>query len=469
MQNSNIVTRTSLRRTVRTAVFIAIALLLLSVLAIGGWTAWRLADKEILPAGTAVEDLALAVYHSHYKTNVPELSPWNSIDWEYLPQPQAEHVASGISATAAILIDAITGDILLEKNADFPIPPASMTKIVAMYTALKAVDLGEISLDDRVDLPPESWAVNIPAGSSLMFLDHGQLVTVRELLLGMSVVSGNDAAIAIAYHVSGSVPAFIERMNQEMQRIGLVNTRFVEPSGLSEYNMTTAREFAQFARIYIAEYPHTLSDFHSKTEFAYPLAQNLPTGKFDTPIWQRGTNRLLGLLKGCDGLKTGFIYESGYNLALTAKRNGTRLLSITLGGAGRGSFEGNQNRVKDGTNLMEWGFSHFSTIHPTKTRPVPLRVWKGQSVGLCLIPVEDPAITSPSYITEKDLTQQIWHPAHIEAPVEAGTPLGIIEYREGNKVVKTIDLIADRNVEKSGGLVRLADTISIAILTLLNL
>ena len=186
-----------------------------------------------------------------------------------------------LSCGAAILIDAETGSILYEKNADRVIPPASMTKLVVMYVVFQEIATGAISLDDIVPLPPESWAVNAPPASSLMFLGEGQTVTLRELLLGLAVASGNDAAVAVAHYVSGSVDSFIERMNLEMKKLGLEKTHFVEPSGYSELNVTTPREFATFARQYILRYPEALRDYHSQLSISYPQEKNLPS-------WQIG-------------------------------------------------------------------------------------------------------------------------------------------------------------------------------------
>ena len=221
-----------------------------------------------------------------------------------------------VHSGSAILIDAATGSILYEKNADAVIPPASMTKLVVMYVVFQEIATGRISLDDVVPLPPESWAVNAPPQSSLMFLAEGQIVTLRELLLGLAVASGNDAAMAVAHYVSGSVDAFVQRMNREMELLGLEKTRFVEPSGYSELNLTTPREFAAFARVYLSRYPESLENFHSQPSISYPQEHNLAEwhkgeGK-NQPIFQQSTNKLLGVLPGCDGLKTGFIYESGY-------------------------------------------------------------------------------------------------------------------------------------------------------------
>ncbi len=451
------------RRTLRAAFFIIGAACAAFILSASAWTAYRCASPLPAPAGTAAEDLARAVYHELSPQSPFGLARWDGRGWNAEIEPKAEAIAQRVSASAAILIDAETGDILMEKDADMIIPPASMTKLAALYTAFRAIEAGETTFDAVVELPPESWAANIPPGSSLMFLGKGQIVTVRELMEGMAVVSGNDAAIALAVHISGSVQAFTERMNREMEQLGLIQTRFEEPSGLSEFNRTTAREFAAFARIYIREYPEALQAFHSKKSFAYPLPHNEPDNPNSSPVFQRSTNRLLDALEGCDGLKTGFIYESGYNLALTVRRDGTRFISVTMNGAGRGSAEGNFHRIQDGTEMMEWAFTHFATLRLEEPEIQAIRVWKGSKAGIRLIPGHSAVFTAPAGTEAKRLVPRLRIPVSLEAPIEAGTPLGRIEYCEGERVVRSIELIADRSVEKANIAARAADSVAMLV------
>lgn len=213
-------------------------------------------------------------------------------------------------AKSAILVDVSNGSIIYEKNADEIIPPASMTKLFAMYVVEEEIASGRFSYDQEIPLPPESWACNMPPHSSLMFLGKGQRVTLEELLLGLSICSGNDAAYALAYTISGTMEAFVERMNLVASDLGLTNTHFVESSGYSELNQTTAREMAEFATIYLRRHPDSLQRFHSVLSFTYPKEKNLAPGdrpaaqdfshglpaKITMPITQENTNPLLGKL-----------------------------------------------------------------------------------------------------------------------------------------------------------------------------
>lgn len=433
---------------------ITILLVLLCIPAI--WMLYRTGIQRPDSATTMEQEIARTTWKSRNQhTGTPNLTELQELLF-WTPQPAADAITRQIYARSAILIDASSGTILLERNADAAIPPASMTKLAAIYTALRAVEAAEITLDDFVQLPPESWARNIPPGSSLMFLDQGQRVTVRELLTGMSIVSGNDAAIALAHHVSGSVPAFILRMNKEMERLGFSKTRFVEPTGLSDYNSTTAREFADFSMIYIGEYPATLKAFHSQREFAYPMGWNLPTGSFSQPVRQQNTNKLLDVLEGCDGLKTGFIYQSGYNLVLTAERDGTRFISVTMGGPGTGTAQGNEYRIKDGTLLMEWGFRNWRTERMKAPEPVSLTVWGGTPGIVRLIPAKDAVFTVPAPMLEIS-GPYIIKSKSLTGSLQAGTVAGWAEYRSGDQVVYRLPLITEQTVYSSAGILKYLD------------
>lgn len=375
-----------------------------------------------------------------------------------------------VHSGAAILIDAATGSILYEKNADAVIPPASMTKLVVMYVVFQEIATGRISLEDVVPLPPEAWAVNAPPQSSLMFLAEGQTVTLKELLLGLAVASGNDAAVAVAHYVSGSVDKFIERMNREMEILGLEKTRFVEPSGYSELNLTTPREFAAFARVYLARYPESLEAFHSQPSISYPQEHNLAEWHQDKDqaIFQQSTNKLLGVLPGCDGLKTGFIYESGYNLSLTAQRGKTRFISITMKGPGIGSVEGNRYRVADGTTLMEWAFSCFATHFKQTIKPVSVPVLGGGKNSVTVAPLHTKPLTVPALLKDESpaaaansITVQINIPSYIQAPLRAGDVVGKITYSLGDIVLEEVSLLAVTSIEQGNIFKQLVDKLAV--------
>ena len=370
-----------------------------------------------------------------------------------------------VKAKSAILVDADNGFIVYEKNADKVIPPASLTKLVGMYIAMKDVEAGKIALADVVPLPPQSWAINAPVGSSLMYLGEGQRVTLEELLRGMAVVSGNDAAMAVACYVSGSAVEFVKRMNSEMASLGLTQTKFVEPTGYSEENKTTARELAAFCRVYLEKFPQTIELFHNVRKFTYPQEHNLPVNYVQKnvmagtlPVTQEPTNRVLMKIQGADGLKTGFINESGYNLALTVCRDETRFISVTLGGIGNNTIEGNFYRLADSELLMNWVFSSFETYKSLENNEFPICVFGGDVNVLNLVPARfSSAFSIPVPKSEEEVRVDVELPKFLQAPVQVGDVLGNLVYSQGDLVLERVPLIVDRTVVGCGGLKKFFD------------
>ena len=468
----------------RLALRLSIAVLALLVLSFTGYTAERaLSFNKTQTAASLTAEQTQALNHfllSQYASQYQTLKklPYN------IGSPDLE-----VWAQSAILIDASNGSILFEKNADTVIPPASMTKLFAMYVVEEEIAAGRFSYDQLIPLPPESWACNMPPHSSLMFLGKDQRVTMEELLLGLSICSGNDAAYALAYTVCGSMEAFVARMNQIASELGLKNTHFVESSGYSELNQTTAREMAEFAVIYLRRHPDSLHRFHSVLSFTYPKAKNLAPGdrpaaqdftrgipqKITMPITQENTNPLLGKLKGCDGLKTGFIDESGYNLTLTAVRGDTRFLSVTMRGPGNNAREGQAGRVHDGTELMEWAFKNFADYSlELKVHPYLVRSFNSSEKMLRLVPAfSGDAFTVP-YVTGSTMEEnldsvrvEVQLPDFCWGSVEQGSVQGKIVISAGEYILQEIPLVADRSLEK-GNLFTAASDKILSQLFLLN-
>lgn len=411
---------------------------------------------------TEAKNNAALFYPSRQALYVPSLNRLAACAQNIQPPP-------AIAARSAVVIDAASGALLFEKNPDQSIPPASLTKLVALYTVMQAVEREEIRLTDVITPPKEAWAVNIPPGSSLMFLGSAQKVSVEELMLGMSVVSGNDAAVALAIHIAGSVPAFVKRMNETVAALGLRNTSFEDPNGLSEKNQTTARDFARFSAVYIKKYPDHLKRFHAVRELSYPKPHNMLTPQ--APVYQQATNTLLSKLEGCDGLKTGFIYESGFNLALTAQRNGIRFIAVILGGAGKNSKEGKRIREENGTALMEWAFSRFSTVHvqdiPLQFSPIPVLGAKGRADCTAIMPqLADPEGKNASFTipisgntaqnNAKTIRSRVLLPEVLSAPIDAGQIVGKIQFLnevEGKEqTIAEFPLVAHKGAEKGSAL-----------------
>jgi D-alanyl-D-alanine carboxypeptidase (penicillin-binding protein 5/6) len=324
--------------------------------------------------------------------------------------------------------------------------------------ALREVRAGKASLDEILSPPRESWAGSQPPRSSLMSLASGQRVSLRDLLLGLAVPSGNDAAVAVALRFAPSVAEFADMMNREARALGLQNTRFVEPSGISEENMTTAREFANFCHDYILHYPETLVEFHSVREFAYPKAENVAERYREKPetIVHRNHNSLLRDFPGTDGLKTGYIDEAGYNIALTARREGTRFILVLLGAPA--VWGGDRMRDEDGRKLLSWAFDQYRTIRPVIALPEPVRLWKGKQKEARFLIAEEPDFTGP-----KDRARQLYLATEIAdpliAPLAAGERVGTLVLSDDLGELRRIPLLAAEHYEAGGFFRRLWDSI----------
>ena len=375
-----------------------------------------------------------------------------------LPAAAQASYPPDLISQSAVVMDAATGTLVFYKNPDDEIPPASLTKLMTMHLAFKEIAAGKASLNEIIVPSRESWAISQPPLSSLMNLAPGQKLSLRELLLGMAVFSGNDAAVAVALRFAPSVPEFAEMMTREAETLGLSKTRFVDASGYSEDNMTSAREFAEFCRIYLEAHPESLRDYHSVREFAYPMAENVAEQYRDNPGTriQRNRNTLLGKVEGVDGLKTGFIFESGYNIALTAERNGTRFIVVILGApAGWG---GERIRDDEGKKLFDWAFDNYRTLRPRPTDLESVRVWKGRNNYVNLIygaPLDFTALNERG----EDLSWTIKYDDPLIAPLPAGSQAGFLKIYDSLGELRSIPLLTAEAVEKGGFFKRLFDSI----------
>jgi D-alanyl-D-alanine carboxypeptidase (penicillin-binding protein 5/6) len=377
-------------------------------------------------------------------------------------QNESVHFSGRLNAVSAVVMDAATGAVLFEKDPNREIPPASLTKLMTMHLALNESLRGTVSLDDTVDLPPSVWARNQPPRSSLMYLDQGQIVTLHELLLGLAIPSGNDAALAVALHLAPSIEGFAGMMNAEARRMGLAVTRFVEPSGLSENNMTTALEFARFCREYLNLHPETIPNYHTVSELAYPKEENLPVyqrGNGREPVIQANHIPLLGQFDGVDGLKTGYIDEAGYNAAVTAEQNGTRFIVVVLGvPAELGTVWGSRARADDCRKLLEWAYTNYKTLRPPPPELPDARIWKSRQKTVALKPAAD-ITTTISAFRGTDPGWEIELLSPIIAPLPAGTEVGKLRLSDQDGFLREISLITTEEAERGGFWRRLWDSI----------
>ncbi len=251
-----------------------------------------------------------------------------------IPRISQAAVNQHVNARSAILLDMEDGSVLFEQNADYLIAPASITKILTLYLVFEAIKQGHVNLHDKVEVSRRAAST----GGSRMGLKAGERVSMNELIKGMAVVSGNDACVAAAEHISGSVERFVRKMNVKARELGMSRSHFMTPNGLpAEGQVTTARDIARLSTAYIHRFPESLT-IHSMQSYAYRKHSH------------HNANRLLGKCAGVDGLKTGFVCSSGYNISATARRNHTRILAVVMGA--RNPWV----RCSEAERLLEMGF-----------------------------------------------------------------------------------------------------------------
>jgi D-alanyl-D-alanine carboxypeptidase len=228
---------------------------------------------------------------------------------------EAWSAATAVNTRAAMVINVSTGKTLLEHNADTPIPPASITKVLTLYLVFEAIREGRAHLSDRVFISQKAAGT----GGSRMHIQAGTEVSLEDLIKGMAVDSGNDACVAAAEHLAGSEAVFVAQMNRKVRELGMSGSHFINTHGLpAKGQVTTARDMARLSLTYLQRFPESLR-VHSTQTFSYH------------GITQYNRNRLLGHCPGVDGIKTGWIAASGYNLLATARRGDTRVLVVVLG------------------------------------------------------------------------------------------------------------------------------------------
>jgi D-alanyl-D-alanine carboxypeptidase (penicillin-binding protein 5/6) len=315
-----------------------------------------------------------------------------------------------IAAKSWLLLDATSGQVLASQNPDMRIEPASLTKIMTAYLVFEALKDKKVDLNQKVNVSVHAWKVD--AGSSKMFIDPATPVSINDLLYGLMVQSGNDAAVALAETVGGSEDAFVTLMNREAERMGLKSTHFSNPHGLpSPDNYSTAQDLSVLATHEIYDYPEFYK-IDSVKEFTY------------NKITQPNRNRLLWLDPTVDGLKTGHTDGAGFCMIASAKRpNGQsgdrRLIAVVLGTAS------DQARSQESQKLLNWGFQNFDTVKLySKGQAVATEeVWKGSQSQVKIGFDHDIFMTVPKGIGDK-LKPVLTHKDPLVAPIAQGSKVG---------------------------------------------
>lgn len=333
-------------------------------------------------------------------------------------------------AGSAILMEASTGQILYEKNADVPLPPASITKVMTLLLAFEALEQELIDWNDDVSISEKTWRME----GSKMFLQVGDKVKLSDIITGISVVSANDGCVALAEHLYGSENAFVKVMNQRAKELGMTNSTFKNASGLpSDGHLMSAKDIAILSRYIIENYPEIL-ELESQREFTY------------NDIRQFNRNPLLGVFEGADGLKTGWTDEAGYCLVGTAKQEDIRMISVVL------NTKNEQERSEASQELLTYGFRNFKIKDFIDAGEVVenLNVKNGNMPSVPLVANDDISLVIP-VSREKDIEIITSLDAEtVKAPVTKGEVLGKIEVVLDDKVLASSDISASEDVSRLG-------------------
>jgi D-alanyl-D-alanine carboxypeptidase (penicillin-binding protein 5/6) len=343
-----------------------------------------------------------------------------------------------IAAKAYLLVDASSGAVLAEHNADMPLPPASLTKMMTSYILAREISEGNIKETDMVTISENAWSQNpLFAGSSLMWIEPGMDVSIEDLQRGIIISSGNDATVAVAEHVAGSEAVFVEMMNTQAEKLGMVDTYYVNTHGLPHPDhVTTARDLALLSKAMINDHPEQYA-IYKEREFTY------------NDIRQYNRNTLLAEDPTVDGLKTGHTEEAGYCLVASAERRGMRLISVVMGTSSK------RARKNQTSSLLNYGFRFYETseLYAPLTELDKPRVWKGQvdyvSAGVNLV-------TTVSIDDE------------IIAPLAVGDAVGTVTLTLDGETVHHAPVVALEAVEPGSFFSRLWDMLLMWIASLFS-
>lgn len=350
-----------------------------------------------------------------------------------LPSQRGEHPEDvgdslNLDCKSAILIEADTQTVLYEKNADEPLPPASVTKVMTLLLVMEAIEGGKISYTDKVRASSNACSM----GGSQIYLRENEEMTVEELLKSVIIASANDAAVALAEHICGSEELFVAEMNKKAAKLGMKNTNFENTNGLDDTvnnHVISARDIAIMSRELI-KYPKI-------TEYSSVWMDSIRNGEFGLT----NTNRLIRFYKGATGLKTGSTDKAGFCISATAKRGDMSLICVVMGAETR------DKRNEIATKLLDYGFNNYRIFSDDGDVIEDIPIIKGE---LPYFSAEYPPIKIVVPKSTGKISAGISLDKEISAPVKKGDIVGVVSYTNGKEEICQIDIIARDTVEKCG-------------------
>ncbi len=334
-----------------------------------------------------------------------------------------------VAASSYIMVDADSGAVLVEHNADEQLPPASLTKMMTSYVLDYEVEKGNVTLNDMVPISVKAWQT----GGSKMFVREGTTVKLEDLLRGIVIQSGNDASVAVAEYLAGSEDAFASIMNQHAVSLGMRNSQFENATGLpADNHYSSARDLAILAKAIIYQFPEQYA-IHSEKYFTF------------NNIRQPNRNLLLWRDKSVDGLKTGHTREAGYCLVASAMRNGMRLVTVVMGTSSE------EARARETLKLLNYGFRYYEThkLYSTGQKLLDTEIWAGQQDQIAVGLADGIVVTIPR--GQKDALQaSVDVDQIIKAPHAVGDELGELKIKLGDQLLVSQPVVALNAVEEAG-------------------
>ena len=334
-----------------------------------------------------------------------------------------------LNCKSAILMEATTGTILYAQNAEEALPPASVTKVMTLLLVMEAIDAGTIRVDDIVSVSANAASM----GGSQVFLEEGEQMKVEDLLKSVVIASANDAAVALAEYVSGSVDAFVAKMNAKAAELGMTSTKFENVTGLddtAESHLTSARDIALMS-CELVKHPLIL-------QYSSIWMDTSRDGAFGLT----NTNRLVRFYKGCTGLKTGSTSKAGFCVSATAERDGLSLVCVIMGAESR------DIRNAAATTLLDWGFANFALFKEGEGVSNPILV-----KGSAMREISGSYLAFSCVVRREELSKvekQVTLSYAIVAPVRAGEKIGEVMYCVGKRKIGVVDICIENEVKRIG-------------------
>ncbi len=336
------------------------------------------------------------------------------------------------NAKSAIMLEASTGKIIFEKNANEKLPMASMTKMMTLLIIMENIENGNIKWSDSVITSEHAASM----GGSQIFLEVGEEMTVEELVKGICIASGNDAAVAMAEKIGGTEEEFVKLMNKKAKELQLKNTNFTNACGLdSDNHYSSAHDMAIIGKELvkydkILEYTGTYEDYLRKNT--------------DKSFWLVNTNKLVRYYKGVDGLKTGYTEKAGFCITTTAKKDNMRLITVVMG------EPSTKIRNAETTSMLDYGFNTYKidTVASSKKIIASKKVTNGIDKIANIVPKTDINILNTKLGTKRNVTYNLELPT-ISAPIKKGDSIGKINVMENNKIIMTIDATTTKDINKA--------------------